>query len=176
MLLKNKNKILKMKKMNFKKSALLMLLTIMFLGSCKDEPCDNILCQNDGICIDGLCDCPSGFEGEFCEEFSRQKILGDFDVTSNCMGDTSVTETWGIAASSAAFNEVLIGNFHKPALYVVATITDPNIIEIEEQLLNGSEISGSGTIEGEGQLSIQYTVIRVNPVDTTNCSVNAVRQ
>ena len=165
-----------MKKMNFKKSALLMILTIMFLGSCNNEPCDDILCQNDGICIDGLCDCPLGFEGEFCEEFSREKILGDFDVSSDCMGDTTVTETWGIAASSSAFNEILISNFHKPALNIWASITDPNTIEIEGQIVGGSIISGSGTIEGEGQVSIQYTVIRVNPVDTTNCSVNAVRQ
>jgi len=155
---------------------LLFTLIIICLTSCQDDPCDAIVCQNNATCIDGICDCPPGFEGEFCEEFSRQKILGNFHVTSNCMGDTSVTETWGIGASGAAFNEVLINNFHKPALNVVATITDPNTIEIEEQLIGGSAISGSGTIEGEGQLSIQYTVIRVNPVDTTNCSVNAVRQ
>lgn len=157
-------------------TSVLFLLSVLFIASCKDEPCDAVICQNNAPCIDGVCDCPPGFEGEFCEEFSRQNILGNFDVTSNCIGDTSVTETWGIAASSAAFNEVLIGNFHKPALNVVATISDPNTIEIEEQLIGGSAISGSGTIEGEGQLSVQYTVIRVNPVDTTNCSVDAVRQ
>lgn len=156
-----------------------MFLAIIFLGSCKDEPCDNIICQNDGICKDGLCDCPSGFEGEFCEELSRQKISGNFDVSSSCAGDTSVTDIWAIGASASAVNEVLIGNFHKPALNVIATITELNVIEIKEQFIGGSTsytIYGSGSIEAEGQLSIQYTVIRDVPSDTTNCSVNAIRQ
>ena len=168
-----------MNKMNLRKRLSLMFLAMMLLGSCKDEPCDNIICQNDGICMDGLCDCPSGFEGEFCEEFSRQKILGNFDVSSNCVGDTSVTDIWAIGASTSAVNEVLIGNFHKPALNVIATITEPNVIEIEKQFFGGSTsytIYGSGTIEAVGQLSIQYTVVRDVPSDTTNCSVNAIRQ
>jgi hypothetical protein len=160
-------------------TSVLFLLSMLFIASCKDEPCDTIVCQNNAPCIDGICDCPPGFEGEFCEELSRQKILGNFNVTSNCTGDTSVTDTWDIGASNSAFNEVLINNFHKPALNVVATITNPNTIVINEQFIGGSvsyTISGEGTIEGEGELSIQYTVIRDVPADTTNCSVNALRQ
>jgi EGF domain-containing protein len=158
---------------------ILLVMQLLLVVSCKDEPCDAVVCQNNGICVDGECDCPPGFEGDLCESFTRQKILGNFDVTSNCMGDTAETETWAIGASSSAFNEVLIGNFHKPALYVIATITDSNIIEIKEQFIGGPvsyTISGSGTIEGEGQLSVQYTVIRDVPSDTTNCSVDALRQ
>ncbi|MCR9290461.1 MAG: calcium-binding EGF-like domain-containing protein [Bacteroidetes bacterium] len=154
-------------------TSVLFLLSMLFIASCKDEPCDIIVCQNNATCIGGICDCPPGFEGEFCEEFSRQKILGNFDVTSNCMEDTSVTETWGISASTSAFNEVLIGNFHRPALNIFATIVDLNTIEIEEQIIGSFIIYGSGTIEGEGNLSIQYTAIST---DTTNCSVNALRQ
>ena len=84
-----------------------------------------------------------------------------------------------LAASTSAFNEVLIINFHKPALNVLATITEQNMIEIKEQFVEGPTsytISGTGTIEGEGQLSIQYSAIREVPSDTTNCSVNAMRQ
>jgi hypothetical protein len=68
---------------------------------------------------------------------------------------------------------VLIGNFHRPALNIFATIVDLNTIEIEEQIIGSFIIYGSGTIEGEGNLSIQYTAIST---DTTNCSVNALRQ
>lgn len=166
--------------MHLKKVLLLMILSIILISSCKDEPCDEIICQNDGICMDGLCDCPVGYEGEFCEEFSRQKVLGNFDILSNCVGDSAETNNWGIAASAAAVNEVLINNFHKPALNVIATITESNIIEIKEQFIGGGvtsyTISGSGTIEDEDKLSLQYTVIRDVPSDTTTCSVNAIRQ
>lgn len=155
------------------------LLSLLIVSSCKDEPCDDVVCQNNGICIEGVCDCPPGFEGEFCEEFSRQKILGNFDVTSNCVGDSAETNTWAIGASASAFNEVLINNFHKPALNIVATITNPETLEISEQFIGGAvsyTIAGSGTIDGDGQLSIQYTVIRDVPADTTSCTVNAIRQ
>ena len=166
--------------MNFKKSLSLMLLAIIFLSSCKNEPCDDIICQNNGICIDGLCDCPDGFEGELCEEFSRQKILGNFDVSSDCVGDSSETNVWSIAASASTANEVLISSIHKPTLNVSATITDANAIEIEEQFVSDGifnyNVYGSGTIESEGQFSMEYTVINIGLSDTTTCSVNAIRK
>ena len=170
--------------MNFKMKGLqrisvLLTLTILVVASCKDEPCDAVVCQNDGTCVDGICECPPGFEGDLCEDFIRQKIQGNFDVASSCTGDTEVTDTWAIGASASSFNEVLINNFHKPALNVIGTITGTDSIEIKEQFIGGSTsytISGFGNIEGEGQLSIQYTVIRDVPSDTTVCSVAAVRQ
>lgn len=163
----------------FKIAVIISLLGLTLISSCKDEPCDNVVCQNNGVCMEGVCDCPLGFEGEFCEEFSRQKILGNFDVTSNCVGDSAETNTWAIAASASAFNQVVIVNFHKPALDIVATITNPETLEIAEQFIGGVvsyTIAGSGTIDGDGQLSIQYTVIRDVPADTTTCTVDAIRQ
>ncbi len=165
--------------MYLKNMLFFMLLAGLFVSSCENELCDDVVCVNNGICIDGKCDCPPGFEGDFCEEFSRDKILGNFDVSSNCVGDSAETNIWAIAASTSAFNEVLINNFHKPALNVLATITEQNMIEIKEQFVGGATsytISGTGIIEGEDQLSIQYSAIRDVPSDTTNCSVNAIRQ
>ena len=37
-------------------------------------------------------------------------------------------------------------------------------------------VYGSGTIESEGQFSMEYTVINIGLSDTTTCSVNAIRQ
>jgi hypothetical protein len=41
-----------------------MMLAAM---GCREEPCEGVECLNDGICIDGLCDCPEGFTGSRCE-------------------------------------------------------------------------------------------------------------
>jgi len=32
-----------------------------------DDVCANVTCENNGNCVDGTCNCPAGFEGEFCE-------------------------------------------------------------------------------------------------------------
>lgn len=56
----------------------LLLLFISFAGitmlmnSCKD-PCKDVDCQNDGVCIEGDCDCPDGFSGTNCESAASEK-------------------------------------------------------------------------------------------------------
>ena len=39
------------------------------LGSGTDpvDPCEGIVCQHDGMCIDGICRCVDGYSGDYCE-------------------------------------------------------------------------------------------------------------
>lgn len=45
-------------------------ILVLLMASCRPEetnhPCDDISCANGGACINGFCDCPDGFGGEFC--------------------------------------------------------------------------------------------------------------
>ncbi len=41
-------------------------LTVL-TSSCEETKCASIVCQNGGTCDDGLCDCPPGTSGEFCQ-------------------------------------------------------------------------------------------------------------
>jgi len=61
----------------------LLILGLCML-SCNQDPCDTRVCLNDGICIDGTCDCPEGFIGPDCG------IELDPCQTKNCR--TSTTE------------------------------------------------------------------------------------
>lgn len=51
--------------MKMKKIISLSLL-IMLLGACAKDPCTGVECLNEGICVDGSCDCPEGFIGPDC--------------------------------------------------------------------------------------------------------------
>ncbi len=54
-----------------------LFISIVFYG-CKNEPdpCENLLCLNGGNCVDGLCDCPTGYGGLQCEtELTPTKVL-----------------------------------------------------------------------------------------------------
>ena len=50
------------------------LLTLNF-SACSNK-CKDVVCQNNGTCNDGLCECPSGFSGTNCE-------IEDLCITQN---------------------------------------------------------------------------------------------
>lgn len=48
------------------KHILFSLLVIFFLA-CSDNPCEDVNCNN-GVCIEGTCDCEEGFSGTNCNQ------------------------------------------------------------------------------------------------------------
>lgn len=42
------------------------IIALAFAG-CEKDPCKDVSCLNDGICVDGSCLCPEGFSGEYCQ-------------------------------------------------------------------------------------------------------------
>ncbi len=51
------------------------LITIAGFGaiisqSCKKDKCKGVACQNTGLCSNGVCSCPTGYSGAFCENSS----------------------------------------------------------------------------------------------------------
>ena len=39
---------------------------LLLAGTACQDPCENRLCENGGVCVDGSCECPSGFIGPNC--------------------------------------------------------------------------------------------------------------
>lgn len=70
-------------------TALLVVLvfTATVYTACKDKyvaspnACTGIVCQNNGICLDGKCDCTSGYTGEFCQDKAIAPYIGKWRVT-----------------------------------------------------------------------------------------------
>src|SRR6267154_1017735 len=40
---------------------------LLVVSACKKDSCRNNLCENGGVCIDGSCNCPTGYSGVHCE-------------------------------------------------------------------------------------------------------------
>ena len=68
----------------FSKSAFTMLAlsTALFFSSCKDE-CKDVTCNNGGVCVEGACDCASGYEGTDCSTEIRAKFKGTWNVADD---------------------------------------------------------------------------------------------
>jgi hypothetical protein len=52
-----------------KKILLFLVLIAAIFSSCKQDPCRTLVCLNEGICMDGLCNCQVGYFGEECENY-----------------------------------------------------------------------------------------------------------
>jgi len=55
-----------MKKKLISLLSIVVLLSIAFTGCKEDDPCDSVNCQNNGVCITGVCDCPINWTGANC--------------------------------------------------------------------------------------------------------------
>lgn len=54
----------------------LSLATTVTYTSCLHDSCKAVMCRQDGVCVDGFCQCPVGYEGTQCEIVSRNKFTG----------------------------------------------------------------------------------------------------
>ncbi len=52
----------------------------ILLESCKKDPCESLVCLNDGVCIDGACECSDGFTGTDCEDFDASAVQELLDM------------------------------------------------------------------------------------------------
>lgn len=58
--------------------------SMIVFSSCEQDPCMELDCKNDGVCSDGYCQCPVGFEGAECEIASSERFVGTFTGTVKC--------------------------------------------------------------------------------------------
>ncbi|MBT5977884.1 MAG: hypothetical protein HOG66_09635 [Flavobacteriales bacterium] len=54
----------------------LLMSTVVALISCQDE-CANVVCENDGVCISGDCECPAYYDGDRCEIYNPEGVKGE---------------------------------------------------------------------------------------------------
>ncbi len=135
------------------------------LTSCKSDPCDpsTIVCKNNGTCLEGVCQCQSGFEGTNCETLSLSKFLkagntpqvysfrdsvapgtvftGDLTISQNALDSTklNITNMGGFLTTAYAIGVVGGNTLNIPSQTLInaATIT-----------VDGSGVYNTGIING----------------------------
>lgn len=56
-----------------------------------DVKCASVVCQNNGSCMDGICYCAAGYEGDYCEKASVNRYIGKWDLQEKVSGSTKST-------------------------------------------------------------------------------------
>jgi len=127
--------------------------------SCNKDKCKTIVCAYGGTCNDGVCKCPTGYEGTQCESISREKFLGVWSVFEK--GTTTNASQYTISIEKdSLIDHVVINNlfnyFTNPP--VSAYVIHDSII-IPSQQISGKVITGVGYILDTAVKYHQYAEI-----------------
>jgi hypothetical protein len=151
--------------------SVMALSTVLFLSSCKDD-CKDVTCNNGGTCIEGTCDCLTGYEGAECSTETRAKFIGTYTVagSSACptTGNGTISSlTLPISNSSSAANKIVI-NF--AGANIVATVSGSGFtIDPNQTYTAGGVVytyTGSGSITNT---TINITLSEADPSIPETC-------
>jgi len=136
----------------------------MVYMSCKNDKCKTIVCAYGGVCNQGACICPSGYEGTNCETISNQKFLGNWQVFEK--GSTTNAAQYEIAILvDTPVTTVTITNFHNYFTSSVLAYVNHDTLTIPNQEMEGKVIFGVGYIYTSstygqfGAISMRYEFI-----------------
>jgi len=121
-------------------------LSIISVNSCNTKEECSITCIF-GTCVNNVCNCNAGYEGDSCTELTTQKYVANWNANDTCSANI-----WNyvatIASSSVIANQFIITNFGRfgSSFSIYANVSGTSFT-IPTQNEMGLTISGSGTIE-----------------------------
>ncbi len=141
------------------KVSFVTFLSIVLLFAC-GNPCDDVVCNNNGVCIEGICDCQMGYEGVNCDTESRTAFLGQWNSANfGCDGLLSPTSIQ-IAISSVSAAHIELIDIANPNFIMIGEI-DASKLTIPSQQIDGLSVSGNGTLNSnELTLSLNFDGIQ----------------
>ncbi len=135
------------------------LLSFVLLQSCSD-PCEDISCNNNGVCDDGTCLCEDGYSGVSCDDVNRTVFIGDWGGEYECPASGSISADISITEGTEGIDaiEILIEGTQRSA-----KVTSPNSFVLVEQTeeieFQGNiifvTVNGSGVLNTNNSLDIE---------------------
>lgn len=135
----------------------LLLCTLLTASACKKKDrCDELICQNNGVCSNGLCYCDTGYEGSDCGTAWNEKYIGTWHTASqSCTTGSLASFEINITPGSSP-KKIVIRNLYGANYDTYATI-EPYTISIPMQSLGSGTISGIGTVN-ENEMILYYNI------------------
>ena len=151
---------------------------IVAFSSCEDDPCETVVCQNDGVCSDGVCDCPDGYSGTLCETEQRTVFLGTYNAAEECSSAPFFTDHFvmKLTASASEKDQFTLDNLYNFGAnsIVIATVTSDTTFKVKsqnitEQSLTQFNVVGSGKISGK-IITLEYVISDTDIGSSDNCT------
>jgi len=144
-----------------------LLVPLLAMAGCNvaGDPCYKVECLNFGLCADGLCVCPAGFEGEQCGELVSNRLAGTRigERVCNDIGPTPVTVA--IAAGETGVTALLLTGLPEEGGTLEATLISSGLnIPAQEVVFDGemTTLSGNGIIR-PSEIFIYFAMGQAGP-------------
>lgn len=112
-------------------------------SSCTPDKCKSIVCAHGGVCKEGTCVCPTGYEGYQCETITRDKFHGIWTVFEK--GTASMPAQYDVRVDYGAnMTDMTITNFYNKLVTPVNIRVKGDTMYIPQQTIEGYEIKGIG--------------------------------
>lgn len=143
-------------------------IAILF-SACIRDKCGNVHCDNSGVCVGGICSCPTGYEGSACEKKWYDKFSGNWNADDVYYKDAA-HHLYTIDIKGKGTDSLVIDHF-ADSLQVLCSRTKLYSFNfVANQKLNDSFTitSGNGIMDSlTGKVKGSYSVqLRRNARDT----------
>lgn len=149
----------------------LSVATFVIVNGCrKSQPCEFIRCEY-GLCTDGRCKCPTGYEGDKCLTKVRNKYLGTFTGSEQCSVSYDGAYSITISANTSDVTKVNFYNMWGADTNTTGEIKDDgNVYFLSQPFRDGSMIIGKAMLIN-GKLKVSYTITGESQLNgqTDNC-------
>ncbi len=143
--------------------------------SCNPDECKDVVCANGGTCIDGNCSCPTGYEGNLCQNKANAKFAGVYSVTETC-GSVPSTPYQVIITPGSDATSVIINNLGNYGCSVGGNVTFTGQTNQMALTVNdnkcGYQMNATGNLNGN-TLSVTYPATYLGGSD--NCTATMTK-
>lgn len=141
------------------------IVTLVVFDSCVKDKCGTILCDNGGVCVDGKCTCPTGFEGASCSKMWYEKFAGRWNVRDSFYKTTKPAFAYDISVSGDGLRDsfYVTGFSDTTRVLVLCRKSAYRIFSFTEQKLDSfiTIKSGTGTLDSvSGIITGSYSYLR----------------
>lgn len=144
--------------------------------------CDYVYCDNGGVCSQGKCTCPTGYEGPRCATESIAKYVGIWKVKQTIIGSTE-TNTIGMDSvysinfkKSSTPTTFMVDNFYGDPTYnnLICILDSINTLNFRFDATPSFHMAYSHfrIIDGDGKFDaadrVIESVVRIRHLDATS--------
>jgi hypothetical protein len=134
--------------------AFFSVCTMVVYSACDRDSCLTLKCSHNAPCVNGFCQCPTGYEGTQCEKRVLDRYVGTYIGNTQCNGAPPVIDTlW------------------------VTPITNPNVIDFRRYrdyehvyhgVIDGDNVIVTDSMNSTVKVTVNVNKITVNIENTAN--------